>query len=459
MKNKNEIIGNNNIVIQGVADSVITITVDGEIKEIHNELAALRELLEQQQNASFQVADKTYNIDEITEANFGGIVRKRAFNMFLTRNLIDQLAPHNKDIRTFKNNIASKNKDNWELERVYEQHAKKHIVGSFIWVIARELERLFRIGTIASDDRIDNYIEHALRTYKLTLQIVNYALLAQLWQHKKESPTSPITDEAISNLFSSELELRHDECLAIFQSLLAIYDEEGLALPIPELKVLNNKPTEKAALLDACEQLHQIKTIFYQGTHLLHHCFEAEKQLTTVLTAFKFLANYRMVSMKKIELGQFPNSDKPRYIKDFNILGRMKKRTIKDKYERRVSYSKEASSTYAVFLKNNKAAINLFPFVLDFNALTGEDGSSIYCYEHRVGQNGLVYFFIDGDRNEEIYYKAIISGKDEDIKLKAEDQKNFKLDIALLQFQEAQNTILGTNHHFELLEDDSDWDM
>ena len=73
-KNMN-INGNHNIVIQNVNDSTITLEIDGEIREIRNDIAELRELLQSFGDKQFQVADKIYNIETINEANFGTILK------------------------------------------------------------------------------------------------------------------------------------------------------------------------------------------------------------------------------------------------------------------------------------------------------------------------------------------------------------------------------------------------
>jgi tetratricopeptide (TPR) repeat protein len=68
--NENTTNGNNNIVIQEVTDSTITLNVDGNLQEIHNDLIALKTWLQNNSAQTFQVADKLYNIGSINQANF-----------------------------------------------------------------------------------------------------------------------------------------------------------------------------------------------------------------------------------------------------------------------------------------------------------------------------------------------------------------------------------------------------
>lgn len=73
--NKADIQGNQNIVIQAVTDSTLTINVNGELKEVKNDLAEIKKMMQSLQNQHIQYADKIYNIDDINEANFGTIIK------------------------------------------------------------------------------------------------------------------------------------------------------------------------------------------------------------------------------------------------------------------------------------------------------------------------------------------------------------------------------------------------
>jgi len=79
MQNESHIHGNHNIVIQGVSNSTITLSVDGELREIRNNLAALLEFLQQQQREAVQLGEKIYNINEIGQATFQTILQQAPF--------------------------------------------------------------------------------------------------------------------------------------------------------------------------------------------------------------------------------------------------------------------------------------------------------------------------------------------------------------------------------------------
>ena len=76
MKNDGDIPGNNNIIIQSVNAGKITVKVNGEVREIPNDVGALQRLIAAQGQTTFQAGEKIYNIGEISEAQFTQIINQ-----------------------------------------------------------------------------------------------------------------------------------------------------------------------------------------------------------------------------------------------------------------------------------------------------------------------------------------------------------------------------------------------
>lgn len=74
--NTSHIQGDQNIVIQSVTDSTLTININGELMEVKNDLAEIKKLMQSLQIQHIHSADKIYNIENINEANFGAITNK-----------------------------------------------------------------------------------------------------------------------------------------------------------------------------------------------------------------------------------------------------------------------------------------------------------------------------------------------------------------------------------------------
>jgi hypothetical protein len=76
--------GDNNIVIQGVTDSIITVNVNGRTKEILNKLHAFQAILEKMAVKTFKADNKVYDIEGINDANFAfllGIASNKELNV------------------------------------------------------------------------------------------------------------------------------------------------------------------------------------------------------------------------------------------------------------------------------------------------------------------------------------------------------------------------------------------
>lgn len=72
--------GNDNIIIQDVSNSTITVNANGEIKKIKNDLETLINLLKKHQATKVQNGEKIYNIDELKNGNFADIIHQTHYH-------------------------------------------------------------------------------------------------------------------------------------------------------------------------------------------------------------------------------------------------------------------------------------------------------------------------------------------------------------------------------------------
>ncbi len=381
----------------------------------------------------------------------------KAFDKILTRRLIEALQTKRKAIKKFVQNIPSDERNHWETVKLYRNKAQQKIEQQFPWVIGWELRRLFWIGRRPnSPEKVKQYLEHCLQTYRLTLQLVNYTLIARLWEIKLKEQMDFEGIQSIKNYFTPTLGVRLETHLSVFKNLIAIYVDNDLECPFPTLidSVWSDK---NHSIYEVCEKLHQI--LEHKAQPSLKHCFGAEKQLADILVQFRFLAGFQLMSIKKIEYQRF--RDKPaHYIKDFNILGRKSKRQQDDdtsQHGRLIRYSKDPSDTYAIFLWKGRTNVNLFPFILDFNALANEEHPKIYFFDHRIDDNTLKYFFSEGESYKELTYLGIMEQKEHDRQqdiVADDEQLSLKIDIAIQQFLAAYNTLFDTEEALDSEEEE-----
>jgi len=450
MAKQSNIQGNYNIVIQDVSKSTIKIEVNGELLEIKRQLTELKALLKKYGTQDVQYAEKVYNIDHIDEANFGIALSNRDFNGVLSKELIEVIKEKNAT-KEFLKNIPSEDKNNWESVRNHLKEAQRILESSFVWVISWELRRLFSIGNDRNkrvETKIDEYISHCFMTYRHSLQLVNCLFLSKLWDEKKKNPELHTSQEPIKKFFTTNRPLKLVELRDLFQTLIEIFKNNKLELPIDKIELgdIDRYMNPNSKFSRTCESLEELEAMDpTTESYGLGHCHTAEIGLSAILTDFSFFSTYKLTTMGKVEYEQMRNTP-PRYIKDFKVLEKEHGRALL----RLLKYDKKPTLTYAVLFNNTENAVNLFPFILDYNALISEKDFQIYSYECQENNTGLRFFSIKNETEETIYYRAtetnIKEVKSEEQKM--EEQKKIRLDLVIKQFEKVFKTILDEDVQF-----------
>jgi hypothetical protein len=442
---------NDNVVIKEINNSTMTLVVNGVEQKINYRLSDLQKLMERQNITNITYENKVYNIGHINEANFGIVTSNKVFNGILTKELI-LLFRDNKKVESFLNCLPDEDKNDWESKRQRLKEAQSILEESFVWAIGWQLRRLFSIGNDKDkkiETKIDEYINHCFSTYRIALQLINYLFVAKLWDEKNRNSNIDTDKTPLKNFFCCGRPLKLVELRRLFQELVEIYANNQLAYPIEKQLIgdINEftKPDSKFNM--ACAELEKLEDINTANeAYGLGHCHTAEISLTAILTSFSFFSCYQLVTLKRIEYESARNSP-ARYIKDMNILERKEDKNLL----RYLKYDNAPAQTYSVFFRNKNMSVNLFPFLLDYNALTNEFDSQIFLYECMQEESGLRYFSLQNENAEVISYNATST---ESMEVKSEDQKNevqrnIRLDLVVKQFEDAMNTLLDTTFRFK----------
>jgi hypothetical protein len=446
MGNQASTSGNQNIVIQEVTGSTISISINGQTQEIQNTLAELKRLLENQQAQNFKFFKQVFNINEITEDNFSYVIGKKAFNELLTKELITALKPYSPFALKFLERVTSRGPQ-WETNPDMSNQAKDIISFSFVGVLGIQLRKLMAIGKEElSETKQRKYIEHCLLTAKRALQLLCFVLMSELWNQKKTHDCALTEDQrhSLTNFFEDDFEMRMKDYLGLLKHLLNIYSTHTITLPLSELAEFGTQLLAESQFEQACEQLQAAYEQLDEIEISLLSCLKAEKQLATVLEPLSFFANYKMVSIKNIGFDKMRNNP-PRYLHYYAALGIDNLRNINSE---RVNYVEDPISTDAILLFKGhyQDSVNLFPFIIDMNALTFEEKAKIcfYSCKDSIG-NGLKFRFLEDNSLENIVFRDILKTQSDinDLMLDKEKRKQLKLDTVVRQFEEARNTILG----------------
>ncbi|AYL97792.1 hypothetical protein [Mucilaginibacter celer] len=361
--------------------------------------------------------------------------QKTAYNEVLSFRLFETIKKTNERARALFG-AAEMNGALWENDAGYRKEAKAIIISAY-GVLGVKLRKLMAIGVqgdVAENKK--NYIVICHLTALRALQLLCFALLSKLWDEKNSERHYDETQiNKIRLFFNSPLEMSLTAYRNLLSTLLLMFDENNLEYPISELKGISDKMQPESDFVKACNFLNSLPGSAYTETD----CVEAENSLTIVLEHLSFLTNYTMESIKNVEYFGLRNI-RQYYIHKYTALG-CDENTLIDL----VKQQDVPLNTYAVLLKNTKITyqpkLNLFPFIIDANALTSEQGAQIYFYSSANTDGSLKYSFWE-DKDKTIVINQPSAENDYNQGSKHFDASR-SLDVVTL-FKDALQAITGT---------------
>ncbi len=425
----------------------LTLNLDGEIREIQSQLSDLKALLATNQAQKIQYAEKIYNIEHINEANFGFLLGKKAFNAHLAKTLLEAMpSAQVPAARRFLEKVA--NIPDWEHQLRISNRAKEIIAYSFVGVIGIQLSRLIAIGKEdLSEVKQRKYIEKCVHISKRSLELVGFMLLSKLWdaQREQQRSFSDAEKQILSNRFEGVFEPTILDSFQFLKALFEIFSNPDYQLkePIEEMTKLKELCQTDSPFHTTCKALHELNQKLDRAQYDLLTCYEAETQLATFLEHFIFLVNYRMASIKHIGFRQSRNTD-PGYLHRYAALGIDSKANIDAEKTKYTSQTVETDSVLLYRGPNYEQSINLFPFVIDYNALTFEHGSKI-CFFRAVDlmDENLEFLFLEDHSTVRIKWQGIKKPDTDlnELMLSEENQRTLNLDHVVDQFRAAKASL------------------
>lgn len=430
----------------------LKLKIGEEFLEIQHQLSALKQLLEERQLQTIQHADKIYNIQHIDEANFGFLTGKRAANGQLTKQLLTAMRPYARGADSFMASIEKRRPEGWERSPQISAKAKKIIVYSFVGPIGVQLSKLMAIGkSLSTDAQQKDYLSKCLHIVEHTLDLLCFALLSDLWDQQKATPND-IPDDLYAAIehrldYDATFELNFSDQLDLLVLLYRYYQSSAIPLPLPELTKIVEEFQEESSLRQTLTELQDMSTRTHQEQHTLLDCHTTEKLLANFLTHFVFLCAYKMASIREIGYREVRNSA-PHFIHRYMALG-IDSKAQKD--AEKLLYIPDTAYTDAVILfkgAHYKEGINLFPFVIDHNALNFEHGAMISFFKSkRLEDDNLEYFFLESREVHLLEPQGLLGDNTvyEDIFLEVKKRKQLNQDVVITCFQQARDTILNAN--------------
>lgn len=385
-----KITGNQNIIIQGVTDSTITLNVNGKEEEILRKLDILQAFLEKLQVNSFQTADKIYNIGTITNANFDFILKQNDFQG-LPQELKENLLTEADWALSLKQELI-----NQEVpvrnNRTYEHYG---------WLIEAFLQKMStEVGT-ASTLRALSFMTEA---YQSSLYYVCAIQLAQVLQQK-----NPVKNPIFSAFLQTTPE---NQTLFDYQHLLLVGAEvlgENNFVPeiysfVQELMDTESDLYGVALFLDKTRK-QLIQNQLMEDNNLPYLLEEYRTALIFWLRKLAFIAKYRLVSMKEINIRYRLGSTTKEFVHFYGELHGIYESTSMGEDYTTLSVKEVFTYNQSVLLfqgtnintclnemYENQNYISLSPLIIDQSVFSAKNTQTPEVF-YFTGKNGRNYHF------------------------------------------------------------------
>ena len=372
---------------------------------------------------------------------------KNTFNELLTKKLIEAIRPYNKKANDFLTTYSD-----WEMNADLSPTAKRIIISGYVGVLGIQLRKLMSIGEEDfSESKLKRYLENCLLTAKRALQLICYALLSKLWDHQLDNngKLTQAQTNALVKFFKNAAEEHINGFADLLKTLLDVFSENNLDLPILQLKELMQGLQPGSDFREACAGLHAVSELLNKSSYNLKDCSEAEKNLSIVLGNLNCLAEYKMISIKDIDYSQQRNDKEGVYLHNYSLLEGDTQ--ANNNNQGKVKKEKYPVISYSVLLckENLRQNINLVPFIIDYNALGLNGGSKIcfYSFCNTYDDLNLNYSFIED--NSKVTIKRSKNPKPADDQAinkwlaNPENQKDMNFDNVFNLFNEAKKTLTG----------------
>ncbi len=392
--NTSTVKGDENIIIQGVTESSITVNVNGQTKKIEKKLDALQAFMEQMAVNSIQSANAVYSIGNITNANFGFLMGQAGRDRTLPTSLLDSLIGEG---------------DQWikGLGKALLKHGipvgddPMGIFQNYDWLIQVFLQKMC---SPPGQELTLRRLSFMAEAYQASLRYLCYIQMAQVMQLEKKSKLGIISDF----IQMGEDDYIHFDYSSLLLTTTDLIGDNGFVMEIgkfvDELTDTESDLFGTANYLDA--QRRNLLTGAIPGDDNLPVLLE--EYLTALVYWLKnvsFLANYRLVSIKDINLNYRLGADET-YLHRYGELhsmyneGRIADRTKSIEVKGSFTYSKSVllfnGNVLAACLQNiqdRNSYLSLSPLLID---------KSVYADENSK-QTPEIFYYTGYERSERQY--------------------------------------------------------
>ncbi len=281
-----------------------------------------------------------------------------------------------------------------------EREYPEIIIKNFPWPIGSQIRIL-----VANADMMNQAgrprLKQLLYTYVVSSQFLSYILLAELWDAKINGRIT-LADDFQETFESIPMHVDAYDFVDLIDKAREVYRHHSLEPFIPEMEVVFKMLEEKGETYEAYQFLEgmrqRVNDEDLAAEEMVQVCNETEFCLTAFLKLIAFLAHYRLVTVKDINIFK-PRHREALFRMQLGVLNAFDKELLRSREKDQKIYTDSHSVLVVRNLKDMQEYLNLSPFIIDKNAFAGKPVPNICLYHHQEASS-LVYLSVHYNINK-----------------------------------------------------------
>jgi hypothetical protein len=297
-------------------------------------------------------------------------------NQKLVMAIANAIAPHSRSIQLILDEAKSKNRE------PKMRDLRVAVIDSFPTPIGMHLRKLLIVEEIGTDR-----LQKIVNLYQVSAQFLAYVLLAQVWDERFSNanyPILPITQSTLKTFLSlSAADSQTYNFVNLIEALGDTLAENKTPLFVEEFNILRKQYQEEPELKTAVLFLEEMKRELMGAVaadEIESFCVQGEDKLCEIFKHIGFAAKYTLATIKTIELIK-PRHETPRFRHNLVVLNQLTAAIgVLDDVLETTEYTDNNSVILMRDEETVSPSLNLSPFILDENALSGQQNSKLFFF-------------------------------------------------------------------------------
>jgi hypothetical protein len=320
-------------------------------------------------------------------------------NQKLIETIANSIAPYSFKIKAMIEDAKSKGRE----PKIRDLRVA--VIDSFPTPIGMHLRKL-----LISEDISTDRLQKIVNLYQVSAQFLAYILVAQLWDEKVKNPNLVIDAEQ-SAIIKNFLALgAADSYVYNFITLIRTIGDilsnnhiNAFVIEFNDLREKYNQDTDFQKSVLFLEEMKKELLGSVSADEIESFCVQAEDQLIKIFSQLGFSAKYTLATIKTIELMKARHAN-PRFRHNLVILNQLTAAIgVLDDILESDDYSDNNSVILMRDEETVQPSLNLSPFLIDENALSGQQNSKLFFFTSR--ENGVYSFTLIDNLKDQLAVK------------------------------------------------------